>query len=129
MKRIIEDGVCVGHKLEWKDLYRFIGVVVILSLGYTMFKSDPVVIAKQEAFAVACRDGDLSAAKRLIDEKVNVNKVVKLKGERCGYTPLYRACDNNHTEVVKVLLNNGAAESLNIKEKHEDLVPLHRSAW
>ena len=61
-------------------------------------------LTKTEQFQDAARKGDAAAVKKLLDEGVDVNTKF-----RYNATALFYACDHGHLEVVKMLLDRGAA--------------------
>lgn len=66
----------------------------------------------------AAESGNLDILKRLISAD---SHLVNCR-DADNYTPLHRACYNNHTEVIKYLLENGADISAKSREGWE---PLH----
>jgi len=72
---------------------------------------------KAEQFQDAARKGDAAAVKKLLDEGVDVNTKF-----RYNATALFYACDHGHLEVVKVLLDRGAA--LDVKDTFYGFTPL-----
>jgi len=72
---------------------------------------------KAEQFQDAARKGDAAAVKKLLDEGVDVNTKF-----RYNATALFYACDHGHLEVVKVLLDRGAA--MDIKDTFYGFTPL-----
>lgn len=80
----------------------------------------------------AAQSGHLQTVITLVEAGSNINKVSKKKHYRLfgintektsgsGETPLHRACHLGYIDVVKYLLNNGADESLNIKDIYGDI--------
>lgn len=65
--------------------------------------------------------GDLEVLKKLISTNPHL---VNCQDTDC-YTPLHRACYNNHTEVIKYLLTNGADIHA---QSREGWKPLHSAA-
>jgi ankyrin repeat protein len=59
----------------------------------------------------ACRQGDLEAVIFFISQRVDVNVC-----DFCSWTPLMWACDYDHLEIVKYLLESGA--DLNVRNTH-----------
>jgi len=57
----------------------------------------------------ACLNGDIRKVKRLIKSGTNVNA----KGIN-DYTPLYFACRTGNMEIIKLLMDNGAKDSVNV---------------
>jgi hypothetical protein len=74
-------------------------------------------LTKAEQFQDAARKGDAAAVKKLLDEGVDVNTKF-----RYNATALFYACDHGHVEVVKVLLERGAA--LDVKDTFYGFTPL-----
>src|SRR4029453_17979521 len=72
---------------------------------------------KAEQFQDAARKGDAAAVKKLLDEGVDVNTKF-----RYNATALFYACDHGHVEVVKVLLDRGAA--MDLKDTFYGFTPL-----
>src|SRR5262249_48329988 len=58
---------------------------------------------REEALFDAPRDGDIAAVTRLLDSGVPVDA-----RSRYGATALFFACDKQHTDVVRLLLDRGA---------------------
>ena len=72
---------------------------------------------KAEQFQEAARKGDAATVKKLLDEGVDVNTKF-----RYNATALFYACDHGHLEVVKVLLDRGAA--MDLKDTYYGFSPL-----
>src|SRR6476660_6710566 len=72
---------------------------------------------KAEQLQDAARKGDAATVKKLLDEGVDVNTKF-----RYNATALFYACDHGHVEVVKVLLDHGAA--MNLKDTFYGFTPL-----
>lgn len=76
----------------------FLGLIAVLAL------SQAPPLTKAEQFQDAARKGDAVTVRKLIDEGVDVNTKF-----RYNATALFYACDHAHVDVVKVLLEKGAA--------------------
>ena len=74
-------------------------------------------LTKAEQFQDAARKGDAAAVKKLLDEGVDVNTKF-----RYNATALFYACDHGHVDVVKVLLDRGAA--MDVKDTFYGFTPL-----
>lgn len=74
-------------------------------------------LTKAEQFQDAARKGDAAAVKKLLDEGVDVNTKF-----RYNATALFYACDHGHVDVVKVLLDRGAA--MDLKDTFYGFTPL-----
>ena len=74
-------------------------------------------LTKTEQFQDAARKGDAAAVKKLLDEGVDVNTKF-----RYNATALFYACDHGHLEVVKMLLDRGAA--MDLKDTFYGFTPL-----
>ena len=74
-------------------------------------------LTKAEQFQDAARKGDAAAVKKLLDEGVDVNTKF-----RYNATALFYACDHGHVEVVKMLLDRGAA--MDLKDTFYGFTPL-----
>lgn len=68
-------------------------------------------------FFLAAELGALDIVKKALNHHANVNKA-----DHKGFTPLYMAVQNNHEEVVNLLLKKGA--SPNLKSYENNLFPL-----
>ena len=89
----------------------FLAIAAVLSLA----QAPP--LTKAEQFQEAARKGDAAAVRKLIDEGVDVNTKY-----RYGATALFYATDHGHVEVVKVLLEKGAA--MDLKDTFYGFTPL-----
>lgn len=74
-------------------------------------------LTKAEQFQDAARKGDAAAVTKLLDEGVDVNTKF-----RYNATALFYACDHGHLDVVKVLLDRGAA--MDVKDTFYGFTPL-----
>lgn len=52
---------------------------------------------------LSASENQINVIKYLVNLKVNINPI-----DRWGNSPLYDAIENNHNEVVEILLKNGA---------------------
>ena len=68
----------------------------------------------RDHFAKLIRDGVVS---------LKLNGVVMNANNEEGFTPLYKAIDGNHTEIIKHLINNGA--DVNVENPLGGRSPLH----
>jgi len=89
----------------------FIALAAILALA----QAPPPT--KAEQLQDAARKGDAAAVKQLLDEGVDVNTKF-----RYNATALFYAADHGHVEVVKVLLDHGAA--MDLKDTFYGFTPL-----
>ncbi|MFC1841483.1 ankyrin repeat domain-containing protein [Candidatus Dependentiae bacterium] len=105
-KKIASDAMTIA------PLVAFIGFFVIL----------PMLIKKYESsnkdFRDACEAGDLEKVKSMIN-----NSCVNINSANDGVTPLYEACSNGHTQVVRFLLENGA--NANTSTEIRGMTPLY----
>jgi ankyrin repeat protein len=92
-----------------------IGLIAVLAFA----QAPP--LTKAEQFQDAARKGDAATVRRLIDEGVDVNTKF-----RYNATALFYACDHAHVDVVKVLLEKGAA--LDGKDTFYGFTPLMLAA-
>lgn len=69
------------------------------------------------AVAIAAEQGHFEIVKLLVEAGVNINKL-----SSDGVGPLYRAIDNNHTEVAHYLVEKGA--KMVMSTKYRDKSPL-----
>ena len=82
-------------------------------------------------FHDACSTNNLQQAQSLVDELRRSNSNIVKEIDRPDidlYTPLHRACENGHVEVVKYLIGLGADPDVS----HPGLdgwTPLHISVW
>ena len=90
-------------------------LLVIATAVLSLAQAPP--LTKAEQFQDAARKGDAAAVRKLIDEGVDVNTKF-----RYNATALFYACDHGHLEVVKMLLDRGAA--MDIKDTFYGFTPL-----
>ena len=90
-------------------------LLIALAAVFALAQAPPPT--KAEQFQDAARKGDAATVKRLLDEGVDVNTKF-----RYGATALFYACDHGHLEVVKVLLDRGAA--MDLKDTYYGFTPL-----
>lgn len=74
----------------------------------------------------AAQINDIKSIRRRISKSIySVNKT-----DAYGYTPLYIAAQNNHQEIVKLLLDNGAFVDGSASDVNScGCTPLHRAAY
>jgi hypothetical protein len=90
-------------------------LLVVLATTVALTQAPPAT--KAEQLQDASRKGDAAAVKQLLDEGVDVNTKF-----RYGATAIFYACDAGNVEVVKVLLDKGAA--LDIEDTFYKFTPL-----
>ena len=90
--------------------------LTLLLVSALAFAQAPA-LTKAEQFQDAARKGDAAAVKKLLDEGVDVNTKF-----RYNATALFYACDHGHVEVVKALLDRGAA--MDVKDTFYGFTPL-----
>ena len=79
----------------------FIAVGVLAGTWIMKYRVEPAV------FRAACRRGELDAVRRMLDRGQDPDAA-----DPAGVTPLVLATANDHTSVVRLLLEAGAAEGL-----------------
>ena len=89
---------------------------ILLLFSALAFAQAPA-LTKTDQFQDAARKGDAAAVRKLLDEGVDVNTKF-----RYNATALFYACDHGHVEVVKVLLDRGAA--MDVKDTFYGFTPL-----
>jgi hypothetical protein len=92
-----------------------IGLIAALAL------SQAPPLTKAEQLQEAARKGDAATVKKLLDEGVDVNTKFRYQA-----TAIFYAADHGHLEVVKVLLDKGAA--LDVKDTFYGFTPLMLAA-
>jgi len=90
---------------------------ILLALAAIVALAQAPPLTKAEQLQDAARKGDAAAVKRLLDEGVDVNTKF-----RYNATALFYAADHGHVEVVKVLLDHGAA--MDLKDTFYGFTPL-----
>jgi hypothetical protein len=90
---------------------------LMIALIAVVVLSQAPPLTKAEQFQEAARKGDAATVRKLLDEGVDVNTKF-----RYNATALFYACDHGHIEVVKVLLEKGAA--LDVKDTFYGFTPL-----
>lgn len=90
-------------------------LLIVLSAVIALAQAPP--LTKAEQLQEAARKGDAAAARKLIDEGVDVNTKF-----RYNATAIFYAADHGHVEVVKVLLEKGA--DLTVKDTFYGFTPL-----
>ncbi|MHC4239177.1 MAG: ankyrin repeat domain-containing protein, partial [Planctomycetota bacterium] len=96
-------------------------IIMCVMCRLSMGIMSPMTPLKQAAFK-----GDLVEAKRLVSEGTDPNG--KLQH---GFTPLHWAVQENHIEIAKFLINQGADVNVNRSEPHCMVIgtPLHIAAF
>jgi hypothetical protein len=89
----------------------------ILLLAFSLALAQAPALTKADQLQDAARKGDAAAVKKLLDDGVDVNTKF-----RYNATALFYACDHGHVEVVRVLLDKGAA--MDIKDTFYGFTPL-----
>jgi serine/threonine-protein phosphatase 6 regulatory ankyrin repeat subunit B len=69
----------------------------------------------QEAFIDACRKGDIEAVRGMIDNSANLDAACP----SCGRTALVAAVERNHADIVRLLLDRGAATNIVYPVAHD----------
>jgi hypothetical protein len=90
---------------------------LLIALAAVLALAQAPPLTKAEQLQDAARKGDAAAVKKLLDEGVDVNTKF-----RYNATALFYACDHGHLEVVKVLLDRGAA--MDVKDTFYGFTPL-----
>jgi len=81
--------------------------LMLLAMCLTILCCDVSPNLDQENFRTAVRDGDIRSVRMLLKKHVDVNGL-----DDANRTAIFDAAANDHPEVVRLLLNNGAKTDL-----------------